>query len=107
MYTHTLSGSSLHYVKRPGAILHPGMLVARIDLDDPSHVRQAEKFLGPLPSAPKLSESQKAKVHQVEPLIPLSSHCLWKSQLWTNFRFHVRVCVCVCVCVCRGSSRRI
>jgi biotin carboxylase len=60
----TKESGILHYVKRPGAILHPGMLVARIDLDDPSHVRQAEKFLGPLPSAPKLSESQKAKVHQ-------------------------------------------
>ena len=57
---------SLHHVKRPGAILHPGMLVARINLDDPSHVRQAEKFLGPLPSPPKLSESQKVKVHQVK-----------------------------------------
>ena len=53
-------------MKRPGAILHPGMLVARIDLDDPSHVQQAERFHGPLPSAPQGSESQtKAKVHQV------------------------------------------
>ena len=57
--------SSLHHVKRPGAILHPGMLVARIDLDDPSQVQLAEKFQGPLPSAPEVTESQKAKVHQV------------------------------------------
>ena len=52
-------------MKRPGAILHPGMLVARIDLDDPTHVQQAEKFTGPLPSPPEVSETQKAKVHQV------------------------------------------
>ena len=53
-HTHTLSLShththSLHHVKRPGAILHPGTLVARLDLDDPSKVQQAKKFTGPLP----------------------------------------------------------
>ena len=71
---------SLHHVKRPGAILHPGMLVARIDLDDPSHVQQAEKFQGPLPSAPQTMESQKAKVHQVynvyKTVAPPESVCL-------------------------------
>ena len=55
---------SLHHVKCPGAILHPGMLVATLDLDDPSQVQQAEKFMGPLPSDPQ-TETHKTKVHQV------------------------------------------
>lgn len=30
----------IHYVKRPGAVLESGCVVARIDLDDPSKVHQ-------------------------------------------------------------------
>ena len=79
------------------------MLVARIDLDDPSHVRQAEKFLGPLPSAPKLSESQKAKVHQVKPhvILPLISLSLGVNLRHTQSS---RVCVCVSTEVPAGGD---
>jgi len=38
-HTHTHAHTqSLHHVKCPGGILHPGALVARLDLDEPSKV---------------------------------------------------------------------
>lgn len=30
---------SVHFVKRPGAMLEPGCVVAHIDLDDPSTIQ--------------------------------------------------------------------
>ncbi len=34
----------IHFVKRPGAVLEPGCVVAHIDLDDPSSIlRVSEK----------------------------------------------------------------
>ncbi|XP_053444554.1 acetyl-CoA carboxylase 2 isoform X1 [Nycticebus coucang] len=52
------------YVKRPGAVLEAGCMVARLELDDPSKVHPAEPFMGELPSQqtlPILGE----KLHQV------------------------------------------
>ncbi|XP_071137494.1 acetyl-CoA carboxylase-like isoform X4 [Mytilus edulis] len=40
----------VHFVKRPGAVLDTGSYVARLDLDDPSRVQQAELFMGSLPT---------------------------------------------------------
>ena len=40
----------VHFVKRPGAVLDAGNIVARLDLDDPSRVQQAELFTGKLPT---------------------------------------------------------
>ena len=40
---------SVHYVKRPGAVLDGGSVVANLDLDDPSRVQQAQSFTGKLP----------------------------------------------------------
>ncbi|XP_068095507.1 acetyl-CoA carboxylase 2 isoform X1 [Hyperolius riggenbachi] len=54
----------IHYVKRPGAVLESGCVVARIDLDDPSKVHQAElytRYLLPQQNLPILGE----KLHQV------------------------------------------
>lgn len=34
---------SIHIVKRPGAILHPGTLVATLEIDDPDRIKQAKK----------------------------------------------------------------
>ena len=34
----------VHYVKRPGAVLRVGMVLAKLSLDDPSCVRQAQRF---------------------------------------------------------------
>ena len=56
--------ASLHYVKQPGAILHSGTMVAQLDLDDPSKIRQAERFTGGLPSS-KQPKSRGEKIHQV------------------------------------------
>ena len=43
--------SSIHHVRQPGAILHPGTLVSRLELDDSSCVRHAKAFTGPLPKS--------------------------------------------------------
>ncbi|XP_059573388.1 acetyl-CoA carboxylase 1 isoform X3 [Alligator mississippiensis] len=39
----------IHYVKRPGAALDPGCVIAKLQLDDPSRVQQAELHTGTLP----------------------------------------------------------
>ncbi|KAE8634241.1 hypothetical protein XENTR_v10002237 [Xenopus tropicalis] len=54
----------IHYVKRPGAVLESGCMVAQIDLDDPSKVLQAEPYTGsllPQQTLPIIGE----KLHQV------------------------------------------
>ncbi|XP_067328121.1 acetyl-CoA carboxylase 1 isoform X1 [Anolis sagrei] len=39
----------IHYVKRAGAALDPGCVIAKLQLDDPSRVQQAELHTGALP----------------------------------------------------------
>ncbi|XP_054956981.1 acetyl-CoA carboxylase 1 isoform X7 [Pan paniscus] len=39
----------IHYVKRPGAALDPGCVLAKMQLDNPSKVQQAELHTGSLP----------------------------------------------------------
>lgn len=36
----------IHYVKRPGAALDPGCVIAKMQLDNPSKVQQVRKALG-------------------------------------------------------------
>ena len=55
--------SSIHHTRQPGAILHPGTLVSRLELDDSSCVRRAEAFTGPLPESKK--DSSLLKVNQL------------------------------------------
>ena len=59
------SSFSLHHIKCPGAILHPGTLVARLDLDDPSSVCQATLYTEPLPVCKTDKTQAGSKVHQV------------------------------------------
>lgn len=49
---------TLYYVKRPGAVLEPGTLIARLELDDPSLIVRAQEFTGqfPAPSIPAIPE---------------------------------------------------
>ncbi|XP_012247167.1 acetyl-CoA carboxylase isoform X3 [Bombus impatiens] len=49
---------SVFYVKRPGAILEAGTLIARLELDDPSLVTKAQEYTGKFPEtvAPAISE---------------------------------------------------
>ncbi|XP_046476133.1 acetyl-CoA carboxylase isoform X3 [Neodiprion pinetum] len=49
---------SLFYVKRPGAILDAGTLIAHLELDDPSLVSKAQEYTGqfPAPIAPAIPE---------------------------------------------------
>ena len=35
----------MHYVKNPGAVLEPGSIVAKLELDDPSKVTQVQASL--------------------------------------------------------------
>ncbi|XP_034547322.1 acetyl-CoA carboxylase isoform X2 [Notolabrus celidotus] len=54
----------IHFVKRPGAVLEPGCVVARIDLDDPSSIHPVElntAILPPQQPLPIVGE----KLHQV------------------------------------------
>ncbi|XP_065548557.1 acetyl-CoA carboxylase 2 isoform X2 [Lathamus discolor] len=39
----------VHYIKRPGALLEPGCVIARLELDDPTKVKPAQPFTGGLP----------------------------------------------------------
>ena len=56
---------SIHFVKRPGAILHPGTLVATLAIDDPSRIKQAKKATAKLPQ--QRSQSARGdKINQVE-----------------------------------------
>uniref|UniRef100_A0A673M479 acetyl-CoA carboxylase n=1 Tax=Sinocyclocheilus rhinocerous TaxID=307959 RepID=A0A673M479_9TELE len=40
----------IHYVKRAGAVLEPGCVIGKLQLDDPSRVQQVHLFTGTLPS---------------------------------------------------------
>ncbi|KAL3270902.1 hypothetical protein HHI36_021411 [Cryptolaemus montrouzieri] len=40
---------SINYVKRPGAVLEPGSIIANLELDDPSLVTKAVLYKGPFP----------------------------------------------------------
>lgn len=63
-YLCTQESGILHHIKCAGAILHPGTLVARLDLDDPSSVYQATLYTQPLPMC-KTDKTQGSKVHQM------------------------------------------
>ncbi|XP_005636385.1 acetyl-CoA carboxylase 2 isoform X1 [Canis lupus familiaris] len=52
------------YIKRPGAMLEAGCVVARLELDDPSKVHPAKPFTGELPSQQTLPIMGE-KLHQV------------------------------------------
>ena len=59
VYYHSFS-LSIHHKKQPGAILHPGTLVAILDLDDASCITKALPFTGSLPQGKKESVSLKS-----------------------------------------------
>ncbi|XP_009995147.1 PREDICTED: acetyl-CoA carboxylase 2 [Chaetura pelagica] len=54
----------VHYVKRPGALLEVGCVIARLELDDPTKVKPAQPFLGGLPAQQTLPITGD-KQHQV------------------------------------------
>ena len=41
----------IHCIKRPGAVLDPGCVVARMELDDPSNIHLASPHTHTLPTA--------------------------------------------------------
>lgn len=42
----------LHYIKRPGALLEAGCVIARLELDDPSKVKPVSLLGAAIPSCP-------------------------------------------------------
>lgn len=54
----------IHFVKRAGAVLEPGCVIAKLQLDDPSRVQQAELFTGTLPSVQSVA-LRGEKLHRV------------------------------------------
>ncbi|KAM4746168.1 acetyl-CoA carboxylase 2 isoform 5-T5 [Anableps anableps] len=54
----------IHFVKRPGAVLEPGCVMARMDLDDPSSVHRVELNTATLPPQQPLPMVGE-KLHQV------------------------------------------
>ncbi|XP_012679531.2 acetyl-CoA carboxylase-like isoform X2 [Clupea harengus] len=64
MSLNTTDPGNLYYVKRPGAVLEPGCVIARLQLDDPSRVQRAELFTGSLPVI-QSAGLQGEKLHRV------------------------------------------
>ncbi|CAM4660645.1 unnamed protein product [Lepidochelys olivacea] len=54
----------IHYIKRPGALLEAGCVIARLDLDDPTKVHPAQLYTGGLPTQQMLPIGG-LKLHQV------------------------------------------
>uniref|UniRef100_A0A3Q3ABR9 acetyl-CoA carboxylase n=1 Tax=Kryptolebias marmoratus TaxID=37003 RepID=A0A3Q3ABR9_KRYMA len=54
----------IHYVKRAGAALEPGCVIAKLQLDDPSRIQQADLYTGPLPSVQTVA-LRGEKLHRV------------------------------------------
>ncbi|XP_058238558.1 acetyl-CoA carboxylase 1 isoform X11 [Hemibagrus wyckioides] len=54
----------IHYVKRAGAVLEPGCVIAKLQLDDPSRVQQADLHTGALPSVQAVA-LRGEKLHRV------------------------------------------
>uniref|UniRef100_A0A8C6Y7J4 acetyl-CoA carboxylase n=1 Tax=Naja naja TaxID=35670 RepID=A0A8C6Y7J4_NAJNA len=54
----------IHYVKRPGAALEPGCVIAKMQLDDPSRVQQAELHTGTLPQI-QSTALRREKLHRI------------------------------------------
>ncbi|XP_029189065.2 LOW QUALITY PROTEIN: acetyl-CoA carboxylase-like [Acropora millepora] len=54
----------VHYVKNPGAVLEPGSIVAKLELDDPSKVTQAQLYSDQFPEASG-AKVKGTRLHQV------------------------------------------
>ncbi|XP_062514869.1 acetyl-CoA carboxylase-like [Corticium candelabrum] len=55
----------IHCVKHAGAILDSGTVIAHLELDDPSRIRQAVKFEGQLPFAQHSFLTEGARLHEM------------------------------------------
>ncbi|XP_045441590.1 acetyl-CoA carboxylase 2 isoform X4 [Pipistrellus kuhlii] len=69
------------YIKRPGAVLEAGCVVARLELDDPSKVHPAKPFTGELPAQqtlPLMGEKLNQVFHSVLENLTnvMSGYCL-------------------------------
>lgn len=62
------------YVKRPGAVVEPGMLLAHLELDDPALAMRATEYLGGFPT-PTSEATAHENPHATEKLNQQHSHC--------------------------------
>ncbi|XP_048833144.1 acetyl-CoA carboxylase isoform X2 [Brienomyrus brachyistius] len=81
----------VHFIKRPGAVLEPGCVVARLELDDPSRLHPVELNTRPLPAQQPLPIVGE-KLHQVfhnvlENLIKvMDGYCLMEPYFSTKIK---------------------
>ncbi|XP_023689138.2 acetyl-CoA carboxylase [Paramormyrops kingsleyae] len=81
----------VHFIKRPGAVLEPGCVVARLELDDPSRLHPVELNMRPLPAQQPLPIVGE-KLHQVfhnvlENLIKvMDGYCLMEPYFSTKIK---------------------
>uniref|UniRef100_A0A8C2EXL4 acetyl-CoA carboxylase n=1 Tax=Cyprinus carpio TaxID=7962 RepID=A0A8C2EXL4_CYPCA len=64
MPLHVQHSGCIHFLKRPGTVLEPGCVVARMDLDDPSCIHAVKPNTEPLPSQEPLPAAGE-RLHQV------------------------------------------
>ncbi|XP_059407228.1 acetyl-CoA carboxylase 2-like isoform X3 [Carassius carassius] len=64
MTLHVQHSGCIHFLKRPGTVLEPGCVVARMDLDDPSCIHPVKPNTEPLPSQEPLPVVGE-RLHQV------------------------------------------
>uniref|UniRef100_A0A8C1FLV1 acetyl-CoA carboxylase n=1 Tax=Cyprinus carpio carpio TaxID=630221 RepID=A0A8C1FLV1_CYPCA len=64
MPLHVQHSGCIHFLKRPGTVLEPGCVVARMDLDDPSCIHPVKPNTEPLPSQEPLPAAGE-RLHQV------------------------------------------
>uniref|UniRef100_A0A673M3W8 acetyl-CoA carboxylase n=1 Tax=Sinocyclocheilus rhinocerous TaxID=307959 RepID=A0A673M3W8_9TELE len=64
MTLHVQHSGCIHFLKRPGTVLEPGCVVARMDLDDPSCIQPVKPNTEPLPSQEPLPVVGE-RLHQV------------------------------------------
>nr|XP_004227021.2 LOW QUALITY PROTEIN: acetyl-CoA carboxylase-like [Ciona intestinalis] len=70
---------NIHYVKRAGAVLEPGSIIARLTPDDPSCVRRAELFQGQLLNLQGTEElPSKEKSHKIYEVAHKRLSCIMK-----------------------------
>ncbi|KAG8178328.1 hypothetical protein JTE90_026296 [Oedothorax gibbosus] len=55
----------IHFVKRPGAVLEAGSILARLELDDPSQMKRAQLFTGVFPNDESIVSWHGDKLNQV------------------------------------------
>ncbi|KAM4649457.1 LOW QUALITY PROTEIN: acetyl-CoA carboxylase 2 [Amazona ochrocephala] len=92
----------VRYIKRPGALLEVGCVIARLELDDPTKVKPAQPFMGGLPPQQPLAITGEKQHHVLRKVLEnltnvMNGYCLpepyfsakvkeWVAQLMKTLR---------------------